>query len=137
MIAENEKILKNSEHCFLSKKKIFSILIIPLIFFTQILILNEKSILDETYWIQKLDYLKQNLQSKNLSFDISRHAPHPGTLPLMVALAFKPLGFSDTTALKSAELSLLTIFISILFFLAIYFFRSYLLALGRYCFFYF
>ena len=57
---------------------------------------------DQSFWLEKIEYLAEDLTSDPLIFDIRRHPAHPGTLVLVVATAIHASGFSLIDSLRDA-----------------------------------
>jgi len=57
---------------------------------------------DQSFWLEKIGYLAEDLTSDPLIFDIRRHPAHPGTLVLVAATAIHAGGFSLLDSLRDA-----------------------------------
>lgn len=57
---------------------------------------------DQSFWLEKIEYLAEDLTSDPLIFDTRRHPAHPGTLVLVAATAIHAGGFSLLDSLRDA-----------------------------------
>ncbi|MFH1353728.1 MAG: hypothetical protein ABIH36_00395 [bacterium] len=57
---------------------------------------------DESFWLKKIDFLKEDIFSASLAFNAKRHAAHPGTLILLPAAMMSRVGLTTADSLRLA-----------------------------------